>query len=140
MQLYLINILFFLIANFLISITIKKYTYEKFFIYVVIYFVIVNFVNLAYLQNIDLFTFQILFSVISSDIRSQFCRQKPSHSPSGQRPNHFPKTSSKSYVSFPLHLKNLFNHCPFFFHWIGGIVGAMHSQVLIQIMPLSYLQ
>jgi len=63
MQLYLINILFFLIANFLISITIKKYTYEKFFIYVVIYFVIVNFVNLAYLQNIDLFTFQILFSV-----------------------------------------------------------------------------
>ena len=63
MQLYLINILFFLIANFLISIAIKKYTYEKFFIYVVIYFVIVNFVNLAYLQNIDLFTFQILFSV-----------------------------------------------------------------------------
>ena len=63
MQLYLINILFFLIANFFISITIKKYTYEKFFIYVVIYFVIVNFVNLAYLQNIDLFTFQILFSV-----------------------------------------------------------------------------
>ena len=63
MQLYLINILFFLIANFLISITIKKYTYEKFFIYVVIYFVIVNFINLAYLQNIDLFTFQILFSV-----------------------------------------------------------------------------
>ena len=63
MQLYLINILFFLIANFLISITIKKYTYEKFFIYVVIYFVIVNFVNLAYLQNIDLFTSQILFSV-----------------------------------------------------------------------------
>ncbi len=63
MQLYLINILFFLIANFLISITIKKYTYEKFFIYVVIYFVIVNFVNLAYLKNIDLFTFQILFSV-----------------------------------------------------------------------------
>ena len=63
MQLYLINILFFLIANFLISITIKKYTYEKFFIYVVIYFVIVNFVNLAYHQNIDLFTFQILFSV-----------------------------------------------------------------------------
>ena len=63
MQLYLINILFFLIANFLISITIKKYTYEKFFIYVVIYFVIVNFVNLVYLQNIDLFTFQILFSV-----------------------------------------------------------------------------
>ena len=52
-----------MIANFLISITIKKYTYEKFFIYVVIYFVIVNFVNLAYLQNIDLFTFQILFSV-----------------------------------------------------------------------------
>ena len=63
MQLYLINILFFLIANFFISITIKKYTYEKFFIYVVIYFVIVNFINLAYLQNIDLFTFQILFSV-----------------------------------------------------------------------------
>ena len=63
MQLYLINILFFLIVNFLISITIKKYTYEKFFIYVVIYFVIVNFVNLTYLQNIDLFTSQILFSV-----------------------------------------------------------------------------
>ena len=63
MQLYLINILFFLIANFLISMTIKKYTYDKFFIYVVIYFVIVNFVNLNYLQNINLFTFQILFSV-----------------------------------------------------------------------------
>ena len=42
---------------------IKKYTYEKFFIYVIVYFILTNLINLIYLQNIDFFTFQALFSV-----------------------------------------------------------------------------
>ena len=63
MYLYLIAILLFLFINYLISILIKKYTYEKFFIYVIIYFFLTNFINLIYLQNIDFFTFQALFSV-----------------------------------------------------------------------------
>ena len=64
MQLYLITIITFLIINFLISFLLKKYTYEKFFIYVVAYFVLINFINLTYLKNIDLFTFQALFSIV----------------------------------------------------------------------------
>ena len=42
---------------------IKKYTYEKFFIYVIVYFILTNLINLIYLKNIDFFTFQALFSV-----------------------------------------------------------------------------
>ena len=42
---------------------IKKYTYEKFFIYVIVYFILTNLINLIYFQNIDFFTFQALFSV-----------------------------------------------------------------------------
>ena len=42
---------------------IKKYTYEKFFIYVMVYFILTNLINLIYLKNIDFFTFQALFSV-----------------------------------------------------------------------------
>ena len=64
MQLFLISIFFFLVVNFLISISLKKYTYDKFFIYVVSYFILINFINLIYLKNINLFTFQSLFSVI----------------------------------------------------------------------------
>ena len=64
MQLYLITIITFLIINFLISFLLKKYTYEKFFIYVVAYFVLINFINLTYLKSIDLFTFQALFSIV----------------------------------------------------------------------------
>ncbi len=60
---YFIATLFFILANYLASILVKKYTYEKFFIYVIIYFILVNFINLAYLKNINFFTFQALFSV-----------------------------------------------------------------------------
>lgn len=63
MKLYLITILCFLVLNFLISVFSKKYTYDKFFIYVIFYFILVNFINLIYLKNIDLFTFVALFSV-----------------------------------------------------------------------------
>ena len=63
MKLYLITILCFLVLNFLISVFSKKYTYDKFFIYVIFYFILVNFINLIYLKNIDLFTFISLFSV-----------------------------------------------------------------------------
>ena len=63
MKLYLITILCFLVLNFLISVFSKKYTYDKFFIYVIFYFILVNFINLIYLKNIDLFTFIALFSV-----------------------------------------------------------------------------
>lgn len=60
---YLIAILFFLTVNYLVSGLVKKYTFEKFFIYVITYFILVNFINLVYLQNINFFTFQALFSV-----------------------------------------------------------------------------
>jgi len=60
---YLISIIFFLFTNYLISILLKKYTFEKFFIYVLVYFTLVNFFNLIYLQNVNFFTFQTLFSV-----------------------------------------------------------------------------
>ena len=60
---YFIATLFFILANYLASILVKKYTFEKFFIYVVIYFILVNFFNLIYLQNVNFFTFQTLFSV-----------------------------------------------------------------------------
>ena len=60
---HLIVILFFLLANYFVSILVKKYTFEKFFIYVVTYFILVNFFNLFYLQNVNFFAFQMLFSV-----------------------------------------------------------------------------
>ena len=60
---YLISILFFLLINCLVTILIKKYTYEKFFIYIIIYFILVNSINLIYLESINFFTFQVLFSV-----------------------------------------------------------------------------
>ena len=49
--------------NYLASVLLKKYTYDKFFMYVLIYFILVNFFNLTYLKNINFFTFQTLFSV-----------------------------------------------------------------------------
>jgi len=60
---YLISIFFFLLINYLVTILIKKYTYEKFFIYTMIYFILVNSINLIYLESINFFTFQVLFSV-----------------------------------------------------------------------------
>ena len=60
---YLISVLFFLLINCLVTILIKKYTYEKFFIYIIIYFILVNSINLIYLESINFFTFQVLFSV-----------------------------------------------------------------------------
>ena len=63
MYLYLISILFFLVTNYLVTTLIKKYTFVKFFIYVMTYFVSINFINLIYLQNVNFFTFQVLFSI-----------------------------------------------------------------------------
>ena len=62
-MLYILLIFVFLVINLLLSNFLKKYTYEKFFIYVVVYFVLINLVNLAYIKNINLFTYQALFSV-----------------------------------------------------------------------------
>ena len=63
MYLYLISILFFLVTNYLVTTLIKKYTFVKFFIYVMTYFISANFINLIYLQNVNFFTFQVLFSI-----------------------------------------------------------------------------
>ena len=64
MELYIIAVVVFLFINFLGSTLIKKYTYEKFFIYVIFYFLLSSFINLIYLKNVDLFTFLALFSVV----------------------------------------------------------------------------
>ena len=63
MYLYLISILFFLVTNYLVTTLIKKYTFVKFFIYVMTYFISINFINLIYLQDVNFFTFQVLFSI-----------------------------------------------------------------------------
>ena len=63
MYLYLISILFFLVTNYLVTTLIKKYTFVKIFIYVMTYFISINFINLIYLQNVNFFTFQVLFSI-----------------------------------------------------------------------------
>jgi|TARA_B100000959_G_C14866293_1_gene576399 hypothetical protein len=62
-SLLIINFIF-LILNFFITVSLKKYTYDKFFIYVITYFILINFINLIYLKNIHIFTFQALFSVV----------------------------------------------------------------------------
>ena len=64
MQLYLITIVSFLIINFFLSSFLKKYTFVKFFIFVITYYTLINFINLVYLKNIDFFTFQTLFFVL----------------------------------------------------------------------------
>ena len=64
MYLYLIAILFFLFTNYLMAMLLKKYAIETFFIYVITYFIVVNSINLIYLQSINFFAFQSLFSVI----------------------------------------------------------------------------
>jgi hypothetical protein len=64
MHLYLIIILIFLIINFFISLKFKNYTYDKFFLYVVFYFFLINIINIIYLKDINLFTFGALFSVL----------------------------------------------------------------------------
>ena len=63
MHLYITTIFFFLFVNYLITTLVKKYTYEKFFIYVVAYFILANLINLIYLESVNFFTFQALFSV-----------------------------------------------------------------------------
>ena len=63
MQLYLIVIISFLIVNFLLSILLEKYSFFKFFIFVITYFALINFVNLIYFGNVDFFAFQVLFFV-----------------------------------------------------------------------------
>ena len=63
MYLYLISILCFLVINYIVTTLIKRYTFVKFFIYVMTYFVSINFINLIYLQNVNFFTFQVLFSI-----------------------------------------------------------------------------
>ena len=60
---YFISILFFFFINYFISTILKKYTFEKFLIYVLVYFFIVGFYNLIYLKNINFFTIQTFFSV-----------------------------------------------------------------------------
>ena len=60
---YLLAALFFLLSNYTLSILFKKYTYEKFFLYVITYFILVNFINLLYVQSINFFTYQALFSI-----------------------------------------------------------------------------
>ena len=54
----------FLLLNYMLSGLFKKYTYEKFFLYVVIYFMLTNLVNLLHFQSINFFTYQALFSVL----------------------------------------------------------------------------
>ena len=63
-SLLIINFIF-LILNFIITVSLKKYTFDKFFIYVIAYFILINFINLIYLKNIHIFTFQALFSVVT---------------------------------------------------------------------------
>ena len=50
--------------NYFLSISIKKYTYEKFFIYVIIFFIFINSINLTYVQNINFFIFFSLYCVV----------------------------------------------------------------------------
>ena len=47
-----------------LKIGIKKYTYEKFFIYVIFIFIIINPINLIYLKNVNYFIFYSLFFVV----------------------------------------------------------------------------
>ena len=63
MYLYLIVIFFFLLANYLMGILVKKYTFKKFFTCLITYFILVNFINLIYLKNINFFSFFTLFSI-----------------------------------------------------------------------------
>ena len=46
------------------AMSLKKYAIETFLIYVITYFIVVNFINLIYLQSINFFAFQSLFSII----------------------------------------------------------------------------
>ena len=50
--------------NYFLSISIKKYTYEKFFIYVIIFFIFINSINFTYVQNINFFIFFSLYCVV----------------------------------------------------------------------------
>ena len=63
MYLYLIAILFFLFINYLMAMLLKRYAILTFLIYVITYFIVVNVINLIYLQSIDFFAFQSLFSI-----------------------------------------------------------------------------
>ena len=63
MHFYLITPLLFLILNNLVSKLVKKYTFEKFFTYVILYFIFINIINLIYLKSIYFFVFLTFFSV-----------------------------------------------------------------------------
>jgi len=58
---YIISILVFLFINFLLSVTIKKYTFENFFLYVILYFFVINIINYFYIGSINFFSFLCLF-------------------------------------------------------------------------------
>ena len=63
MHFYLITSLLFLLLNNLISKLVKKYTFEKFFTYVILYFIFINIINLIYIKSIYFFIFLTFFSV-----------------------------------------------------------------------------
>ena len=63
MHFYLITPLLFLLLNNLASKLVKKYTFEKFFTYVILYFIFINIINLIYLKSIYFFVFLTFFSV-----------------------------------------------------------------------------
>lgn len=64
MYLYILSIISFLLINYYLSILIKKYTYEKFLIYVIAFYIFINSINLIYIQNINFFIFFSLFCVV----------------------------------------------------------------------------
>lgn len=63
MHFYLITPLLFLLLNNLVSKLVKKYTFEKFFTYVILYFIFINTINLIYIKSIYFFVFLTFFSV-----------------------------------------------------------------------------
>ncbi len=63
MYFYLITLLLFLIINNLVSKLVKKYTFEKFFTYIILYFIFINIINLIYLKSVYFFVFLTFFSV-----------------------------------------------------------------------------
>jgi len=63
MHFYLITPLLFLLLNNLVSKLVKKYTFEKFFTYVILYFIFINIINLIYIKSIYSFVFLTFFLV-----------------------------------------------------------------------------
>ena len=63
MYFYLITLLLFLIINNLVSKLVKKYTFEKFFTYIILYFIFINIINLIYIKSVYSFVFLTFFLV-----------------------------------------------------------------------------